>query len=379
MRYENEICQGCGRIMHEGDDIVVCPECGTPQHRECYNAEKKCVNSHLHEDGFAWRAKHQEESSEDTSVVKSEEETLPCPFCHHENPVGAKECANCGQPFELFGKSIFPGGKKYYGGRADGEVYAYKPPFKVDEPEISENAYRAPLGDEEGEGFVFNGHQLRGEIDGVQNRDMALYLRTGVPRYHEKFRKIQNGKKTFNWAAFFLMPYWFFYRKLVKPGIIFMSLALLLSVLFYNPMNEYMNLMAEFASQMSRIENVQTTYQNGEPIPEEEQTNPDEIRAEMEGTLAKMQELMIPMTAYAMIYLLIRIIAGFVADGMYKKKAVADIREINDNLLGGINEQQEKYLAYTKKGGTSIGYAVLAYGAEYLISMVISGILTGMF
>ncbi|MGN1348511.1 MAG: RING finger protein, partial [Acutalibacteraceae bacterium] len=34
MNYNNEICNGCGRKFSEGDDIVTCPECGTPQHRE---------------------------------------------------------------------------------------------------------------------------------------------------------------------------------------------------------------------------------------------------------------------------------------------------------------------------------------------------------
>lgn len=374
MRYENEICQGCGKIMHEGEDIVVCPECGTPQHRECYNAEHKCVNEHLHEDGFVWRAKHQEEIADKTPEAKTEEETFICPFCQHKNPVGAKECDNCGQPFELFGKSILPSGKRNYGAGDDDFQYVYKPPFKVDEPEIKENAYRAPLGDGEGEGegFIFNGYQLRGEIDGIQNKDMVLYLRTSVPKYHEKFRKIQKGKRTFNWAAFFFMPYWFFYRKLVKPGIIFMSLTLLLSVLFYNPVNEYMNLMTEFASQMTSTEAT-----GGEASA---QTDPTAQQTQAtEAVLEKAEELMPQLLAYAALTVLLRIIAGFIADGMYKKKAIADIREINEGLSGGINEQQEKYLAYTKKGGTSIGYTAIAYGAEYLIAMLSAGIITGMF
>ena len=364
MRYENEICQGCGKIMHEGEDIVVCPECGTPQHRECYNAENRCVNTHLHEDGYVWRPKHTEETAENSAPANAEVEKILCPFCQHQNPADAKECENCGQPFELFGKSILPSGKKNYGGSDDDFQYAYKPPFKVDEPEVSENAYRAPVGSGNESNFYFNGHQLKGEIDGTENKDMVLYLRTAVPGYHEKFRKIQNGKRTFNWAAFFFMPYWFFYRKLVKPGIIFVSLTLLLSVLFYNPMSEYMDIMAQAASQTA------AAAESGQD---------SEGAAAVDALLEKTEELMPAIMAYAGLTMLLRIIAGIIADKMYMKKAVSDIREINGSLADSMNEQQDKYLAYTKKGGTSIGYTVLAYGAEYMISMVISGILTGMF
>ena len=37
-------CFSCGEVFKDGDDIVVCPECGTPYHRECYLKEGKCIN-----------------------------------------------------------------------------------------------------------------------------------------------------------------------------------------------------------------------------------------------------------------------------------------------------------------------------------------------
>ena len=55
MFFNEKKCDGCAEIMHEGEDIVVCPECGTPQHRECYNKNNACVNAHLHAEGFDWR------------------------------------------------------------------------------------------------------------------------------------------------------------------------------------------------------------------------------------------------------------------------------------------------------------------------------------
>ncbi len=393
MRYENEICQGCGKIMHENEDIVVCPECGTPQHRECYNAKHKCVNEHLHEDGFEWRAKHAEEPQVTFAEKGENKEKIICPFCRHENDADAKECSNCGQPFELFGRSIFPNGQQNYESvekeNRESE-YTYKPPFEVETPKENENQYYAPVGDgfshtgEEQESFNFNGHMLYDEIDGVKNKDMALYLRTSVPKYHEKFSKIQKGGKTFNWASFFFMPYWFFYRKLVKPGIIFMSLTLLLSVLFYNPMMEYMDFMMDFASE--------SAIMNGETLTEEDIASMtdaeldalwDELQStneEYDALIDEIEKLMPYLGAYMALTLLLRIIAGFIADKMYMKKVVADIKETNASVSQDSNGQQAKYLAYMKKGGTSVGYAALSYGAEYVIGMIISAIMTtGMF
>lgn len=390
MRYENEICQGCGKIMHENEDIVVCPECGTPQHRECYNAEHKCVNEHLHEDGFEWRAKHSDDKKEELIGEDKAQEKIICPFCRYENDADAKECENCGQPFELFGRSILPNGEQNYPSIEQESrefEYTYKPPFEVEAPKEGENQYHAPIGDgfapsgEAGESFNFNGYVLHNEIDGIKNKDLTLYLRTNVPKYHEKFTKIQNGKKTFNWAAFFFMPYWFFYRKLVKPGIIFMSLTLLLSVLFYNPMMEYMDFMTDFASESTIMDNEALTEEDIASMTDEELDALMQVMdEEYDALMTEIQRVLPYLGAYVVLLLLLRIIAGFIADKMYKNKVVADIREVNDSLPQGLNEQQEKYLAYTKKGGTSVGYAAISYGVEYVIGMIISSVMTmGMF
>ncbi len=42
-------CIVCEKKIEENDDVVVCPICGTPYHRECYFKEGECVNTALHE------------------------------------------------------------------------------------------------------------------------------------------------------------------------------------------------------------------------------------------------------------------------------------------------------------------------------------------
>ena len=54
MNYNNQPCKSCGEIMHDGDDIVVCPVCATPQHRSCWMQNGHCINEELHASGYVW-------------------------------------------------------------------------------------------------------------------------------------------------------------------------------------------------------------------------------------------------------------------------------------------------------------------------------------
>ncbi len=48
MNYINYKCPVCNNQFTEEDDVVVCPECGTPHHRECYIKNGKCANADKH-------------------------------------------------------------------------------------------------------------------------------------------------------------------------------------------------------------------------------------------------------------------------------------------------------------------------------------------
>ena len=41
-------CPVCNSNFTENDDVVVCPDCGTPHHRECYKKIGKCFNENMH-------------------------------------------------------------------------------------------------------------------------------------------------------------------------------------------------------------------------------------------------------------------------------------------------------------------------------------------
>lgn len=95
--YTGEECIVCKKEFADGDDIVACPQCGTPYHRECYKKKNECVNYALHETGGSWMA----------DAVKTKKSVLSgirkvCPECSFINPEDADQCRNCGT--ELAGR-----------------------------------------------------------------------------------------------------------------------------------------------------------------------------------------------------------------------------------------------------------------------------------
>jgi hypothetical protein len=47
-RFIGDSCPVCTKSFREGDDIVVCPDCGTPHHRACYSEIGRCARFQLH-------------------------------------------------------------------------------------------------------------------------------------------------------------------------------------------------------------------------------------------------------------------------------------------------------------------------------------------
>lgn len=347
MRYENEICQGCGKRFEAQDDIVVCPECGTPQHRECYKLENRCVNEHLHTDGFEWKPKHVEKEEDTPAPIPAR----VCPFCGHSNPSDAKECENCGQLFELFGKSIFPEKDE----TTDNGDFGYKPPFDIDgtPPKTEEPPFSA-YGFSAQENFTDSENLYPDEEDGVSSKDIVSFVRTNSPTYLRKFGKISRKSPTFNFAAFFFGPFWFFYRKLIKPGIVFLTVSLCLSIAFSPHMNQFMEKFSSVASgQMLTAEDL--TEENLEQI--------------QENLFAVLNESMPFILLFWGLQLVFRLIMALTADRAYRKKVLSDIKRINSECG---SDGKMKYISFMKNGGTSFTYFMLCALAEYMIEMLVT-------
>ncbi|MCR5718430.1 MAG: DUF2628 domain-containing protein [Oscillospiraceae bacterium] len=80
-------CIICQNTFTDDDDIVVCPDCGTPYHRNCYAQKGRCINTSLHAVGGSWGAVQQETRRRQGGIV--------CPHCQYVNLADAKTCESC--------------------------------------------------------------------------------------------------------------------------------------------------------------------------------------------------------------------------------------------------------------------------------------------
>lgn len=62
-------CESCKRAFEEGEQIVYCPQCGAPLHRECWEEKGGCPYGSRHASGFKWAPPAAE-------VWKAEEENI---------------------------------------------------------------------------------------------------------------------------------------------------------------------------------------------------------------------------------------------------------------------------------------------------------------
>ena len=376
MKYNGNICNGCGQPFTDEDDVVVCPECGTPQHRECYDKENKCVCAHLHGEDYVWQGIVHKEAP----LPETKRETVACPNCGYENPKGTPVCKNCGMKFTLFGMNVVDAmhEQENHSHNTNRDIPDYSAPFTLGEgegfdeglqPEEKPTAAQVEelltgvLEGEgqqaaEGDGRINLGgpFPVTDEIDGVMTNTVGNFIGTNAMGYISKFKKMQNGKKlSFNFAAFFLSPYWFFYRKLYKVGIIFMTAFLAFSILAVPSAMEAM----EFFEKVTGIVSSSSS----------EILNDAQI-AELTALMDDMYRIMAPTFIFAAINIVLHFVAGFIANPLYKKYVIEHSKKAE------ILPSKKLAMAYiVKNGGASILIAIAAYFAEQLISMLISNIM----
>ena len=347
MKYENSICPGCGEAFKEDDDVVVCPECGTPQHRQCYINHGGCVNTALHGQGFVWKDdRTPAEKQEQESFEKSDGEPILCPRCGKENPKGSTVCSHCGQKFTVFGFNVVE--KQQQLEREDEQERQQRrqsgfdgfsdtdeiPPIE----QVVEERVKllAPGISDRQKQEILCGHTIDKVIS---------FVGYGAQTYVNKFRKLRDGKKfTFNWASFFLAPFWFFFRKLYKPGIIVATLTIILSLVMTVPMNKLAAVIGDYG--MSEIL----------ALPAEQQ----------QFIISQIMKIMPVIMLLNFISFAVALICGFISDRLYygyTRSSLDEIDEAADNTF--------KLGLLAKYGSTSRWAPVIALGVIWLLPNLI--------
>lgn len=174
-RYDGIKCPACGVEFKDKDDIVVCPTCGAPHHRHCYEEQQGCVYVDKHATGEEWRRPSVEKIDGDAP--------RRCPRCGTLNQVDSIFCELCGTP--LNNANIPPKSDEESGGFFAG----MKPPVVMEY-----NPYTTPYG----------GLSPDESIDGIPVKDIAMFVGSGSHYYLPRFKEMVTLKKnvSWNWAAF---------------------------------------------------------------------------------------------------------------------------------------------------------------------------------
>lgn len=312
MNYIDETCPVCGKKFTQDDDIVVCPVCGTPHHRECYNLRNACANESKHSADFEWTPEakpHIPKAFEEHN--RNGAKTVVCPNCGRENPAEEPNCLYCSARLYNVQAPTVPTPIMPYGARV---------------VEISPDD-------------TIGSHKVA---------DVASYVQVSANRYIPKFYAAEKtGRKhTFNWAAFFFSPYWFFFRKMNIIGF-----ALLLVSLFTTGICTTPRLVERAQTYQTSMEQ----YQNGEISVEE--------MSQISSDFMKTPEVI----ALVGVDFAIRLFGGIFGNTLYKKKIERDLTDFKAEA----QTDEEYRLRIMKRGGVSTVMAVIAvlgyYCAEQLL------------
>lgn len=204
MKYHNQKCPVCEQPLKEGEDIVVCPDCGAPYHRACYKELGQCAFEHLHANGEAWAPDEPEtEAPQENAAHSHAHDHVICARCGEENEPGEDRCKTCGFPLHIQPHTANPNMNQ---------------PFGAGPVPFSPFMGRSTVSPDE-------------EIDGIKAQDYAAFVGRSAHYFLPRFKELSGTKaRVLNWSAFFFQGGYFLYRKMYTMGILMFAAQLLLAV-----------------------------------------------------------------------------------------------------------------------------------------------------
>lgn len=193
-------CIVCENDFEKDDDIVVCPDCGTPYHRQCYKKEEKCINVKLHEENLLWQSE----------AEAGEPEEIRCRRCGESNPVEDTLCKACGT-----------------------QLHTDEAPYVS---ERSEELPPHPFGN-----IQFEKITAETEIDGIKLKDMGDYVGQNQAYYLPNFVRFAKtkSKMSINFTAALFPEIFYFYRKMYLWGILLFVLRIVFIIPYLETLRRF--------------------------------------------------------------------------------------------------------------------------------------------
>lgn len=311
-------CPVCHRIFKEEDVLVVCPDCGAPYHRACYEQQGQCSYSAMHGAAFEWQP-----------PKAAAEREIACANCGAMNDAKNSYCKSCGAPMPA------KGGEPQYSATENRERTHSRRP---DENDPRRNNDRQGFDYEE----IYHARQAGSAtppsvdpnetMEGIPAAEWASYIGPSSWSYLHVFKQMEllQKKVSPSFSALLFGPYYFFYRKAWKPALIVFAATVVLNI------PAYLWLMVLTGSSLASgfDQGVVTNLLYGASV----------------------------------LSLILRVLCGLFGFYFYKKDSARRIRKIRTQF----DDPQKRAFVLSAQGGTSILAVVLAFGAMYLISGMFS-------
>ena len=318
-RYTGNHCPVCEQAFTDTDDIVVCPDCGTPYHRDCWKKVGACMHRSEHAAGFEWQPEIGPEA------VKAAHEAT-CPNCGTRNTPGATRCSHCGCPLP-----------RSEADSADAAKPEEQVPIYARDPSAVNNRSADPgphietySADREG-GIYRREIGPEDTIDGIKAKDWAAYVGRSPMYYLMQFFRmsITNRKAAVCLSAFLFGPAYLFYRKMWKEGLLTAILTIVLSI------PTFIEIISVF--------------------------NPSLLGAMPLGWLP------VAVNVCAVASWALNIILGLFAVSWYRREAKKNI----DRIYADYPDGEARTDALLQKGGTNLLAALLYFGIMLLLASLV--------
>ena len=333
MEFTKYTCPVCDKRFESSDDIVVCPECGAPHHRDCYDGLGHCFYEDKHKEGFSFDSLHNEQPEGENIESKFEDfQTIVCPVCFNRNPMGSQTCQRCGtdlraenahNPQQPNGQ---PGNQGNSGQGAPNQGF---PPFGFAAQGMPEYDPLAGMDSKEEVG------------DNVTAGEAAKYTGRNTQYFSMVFQRLRKqGRGKFGFAAFLFSGVYFLYRKMYGIG-----LAFSLVVIATNVLSTFIIMTPEWSSAVREIASASPQNIASDPM-------------YAYSLLGKMGYAYLPLLLNAVRYIFM-LISGLTANRIYYGHSMKKIRRIKDEHRGATPDELNK--ALEENGGVNLPLA-LSFG-----------------
>lgn len=302
---KKKTCAYCHAYLFDDDDIVYCPDCGAPHHRDCWFEINHCANVDNHGKENIRTNKEVEESK-----------SIRCSSCGTENSEDSYFCQHCG----------------------------------------------ASLNNEQYDNTYTNQY-VNDKIDGVNSSTVASYIRVNSQKYVNDFKEIdakyKNNKKLsscikWNWSGFLFGYLWLFYRKCHKPAWVLFLISVI-STILQTP------LLALTSSVIFDIIGVQTDKVSASNMYFSINDNLTEIYSALNEAITT--PIIIMFVFSIIIAFAVHLIIGLFGENIYKNNAINKIKAIEQS-----DTIESKQQIISTSGGVNIFMVVISWYLMNIIS-----------